>query len=97
MDSGTDPNDDLNYDVAQAHFDQLMPCPFCRRKYDKKGIQSLFCGAKPPVSSVGIYVVRCVYCSVEMTDDRMDKVITNWNMWYNHGDKEHLILKDEKP
>ena len=45
----------------------LLPCPFC--------------GGDCEVGMNGRsqYVVKCYPCSVSMSDDRKDKVVTNWN------------------
>lgn len=51
---------------------QLLPCPFCGGKPNEA---VFFCG----VITNGHYSARCIPCSVKLEDDRIDKVIANWN------------------
>jgi len=53
---------------------RLEPCPFCMRKYDDHGIQTLFLGYEYPY-----YRISCVTCGIVMKQDREDKVISIWN------------------
>ncbi len=61
----------------QQIFNRLEPCPFCGKKEDEQGVQTLFFGQYPGKSSH--YQIHCTTCNATLVDDRPDKVQTNWN------------------
>lgn len=50
---------------------KLLPCPFCA---GKPNVDVFFGGIIN-----GHYFARCIPCAVKLEDDRIDKVIANWN------------------